>query len=747
VAIDDTVFGILIRYTLSDESKGKSFMSLCINPQCPKPENSDELLFCQGCGSGLLLGNKYRVTKLMSKKGGFGSTYEVVEQWVPKILKILAGDNSTAIELCDREFRFLNETAGKDIVGIPHLENLFMYKPNGYPQVFHCLAMERITGMNLGDYLRLIKSSIDEKTAVDWLEQLTQILEKIHDRQIFHRDIKPSNIILQPNGQLALIDFGIFKQIFKDLDKETNYSLSGYLAPAQHRASRSLVDADYFALGRTFIYLLTQKEPIDLDDADRHILTWRNMTANISPSFLDSIDRLMAQNSSQHQNSRQAAIRQISVAPTIQQGISDVSTVPTPIPIPTSIQTLTPIPISTPIPIPIPTSVQTPISIPTPSRSTNSSDRLSRLVPSKQEPKEVPPQSSSNNLARLLVNISIPVGLLLTATIGWKWWNNNTPKITTITPAKETAGAFTQIKDVPTGTFKFGGSTTWATTRQPNIAIDSIIKGAFTGYNIEYIDNNSPSVNIRSISTGKCDKKTGSNTGICWLIQGDLDFAQSSVSLSKSKYADVAAANHLTEEAVAYDALTIVVNRELNVPGLTIDQLRGIYTGKITNWSQVNGPNLPITPFSLGESSGTFSSFKDLVLQPGEQLKATFVGTNSEGLQKIKGGKSGIYYGSAKEVIVDSCLTQPVPIGKTVNTFKPYQEPLQPLSACLKGERNKINPEVIKNQTYPLTRKIYVVIKADGSDRQKAGEAYAKLLKTKQGQELLERAGFVRIAD
>jgi phosphate transport system substrate-binding protein len=69
------------------------------------------------------------------------------------------------------------------------------------------------------------------------------------------------------------------------------------------------------------------------------------------------------------------------------------------------------------------------------------------------------------------------------------------------------------------------------------------------------------------------------------------------------------------------------------------------------------------------------------------------------------------------------------------------------LSACLKGERNKINPEVIKNKTYPLTRKIYVIIKADGTERQKAGEAYAKLLKTKQGQELLERAGFVRIAN
>jgi phosphate transport system substrate-binding protein len=712
-------------------------MSLCINPQCPSPENSDELLFCRGCGSGLLLGNKYRVTKLMSEKGGFGSTYEVLEQWVPKILKILPGDNPSAISLCDREFRFLQETMGKDIIGVPHLENLFTYKPNGYQQFFHCLAIERINGMNLADYLQIIQSSIDEQTVIDWLEQLTKILDRLHDRQIFHRDIKPSNIIIQPNGQLAFIDFGIFKEIFHNPTGGSHSLSPGYSAPLPQSSALSPVHIDFFALGRTFVYLLTQKEPIDLYNADRNILAWRNFTKNISLKVLDEIDLLMEPDKySQRQNISQTNIRQISrSSSTMIQDMDNMSMLnQTPIPIPTSTPTTT-------------TIRSTSTSILNLTLSKNISQQPPKPTSFKQNRKEVPAQSSSRNISLPLAKIVIPVGLLLTTIIGWAWWNNKTPQIITMTSGKATVGAFSQVQDVPTGTFKFGGSTTWATTRQANIAIDSIIKGAFPEYNIEYIDNNSPSANIRSISTGKCDKKPGSNTGICWLIDGDLDFAQSSVPLAKSQYADVAAANHLTEEAIAYDAVTIVVNRELNIPGLTVEQLRGIYTGKITNWSQVNGPDLPIIPFSLSESSGTFSSFKDLVLQPGDQMKATFVGTITEGIQRIKSGKSGIYYGSAKEVIVDSCLTQPIPIGRTVNTFKPYQEPLQPLSACLKGERNKINPEVIKNQTYPLTRKIYVVIKADGTNRQKAGEAYVKLLKTKQGQELLERAGFVRIAD
>jgi phosphate transport system substrate-binding protein len=715
-------------------------MSICINPQCPQPESLDELLFCRGCGSGLLLGNKYRVTKLMSEKGGLGGTYEIVEEWVPKVLKILKSDRPDAGELFDREFRFLNEVTGKDIPSVSHVEDLFTYKPNGYHEAFYCLVNERINGMDLTGYLKIINCSIDERTAISWLSQLTQILDKIHSRQIFHRDIKPSNIILQPNGRLALVDFGRFKEISNN-DPGSNSCLSpGYSPTAKQKLRRTLAQTDLFALGRTFVYLLTQKEPIDLYDSEQNTLTWRNLTTDISPNFLDSIDRLMQENFAQQQDRSPTMIRNIYLP---QPETIDLPIASSPPPTPT----LTPIPISTPIPIPIPIPIQTsaPPPIPTPILGKSNPAQRSKKIHDRYDRDIVIRQSSPNTILPLLVKISLPLGFLLAAGIGWLVWNNKSPQTSRSTNA--TAGAFSQVKGVPNGAFKFGGSTTWATTRQPNIAIDSLIKGAFPGYNIDYIDNSSPNVNIKSISTGKCDKKPGSNTGICWLIEGDLDFAQSSVSLSKSKYADLVAANHLTEEAVAYDALTIVVNRELNIPGLTVEQLRGIYTGKITNWSQVNGPNLPIVPFSVGESSGSFSSFKDLVLQKGEELKATFVATNSEGLQKIKSGKGGIYYGSAKEVIVDSCLTQPIPIGLTVNTFKPYQEPLQPLSACMKGERNKINPEVIKNQTYPLTRKIYVIIKADGTDRQKAGEAYAKLLKTEQGQELLERAGFVRIAN
>jgi serine/threonine protein kinase len=64
-------------------------MSVCINPECKKIHNSDTLIFCQQCGSELLLDGRYRVIKELGQ-GGFGTTYEILDlnsrPWVLKVL-------------------------------------------------------------------------------------------------------------------------------------------------------------------------------------------------------------------------------------------------------------------------------------------------------------------------------------------------------------------------------------------------------------------------------------------------------------------------------------------------------------------------------------------------------------------------------------------------------------------------------------------------------------------------------------
>jgi serine/threonine protein kinase len=684
-------------------------MSLCINPQCTRSENSERMLFCQNCGSELLLAGKYRVAKLMSNKGGFGDTYEVTERGVPKVLKVLKSNNTKAIELFDREYRVLESLAGEGIAGIPLVEDFFLYSPNGSQTALHCLVMERIFGMDLEEYIKVMKRPIDQKTAIGWLSQLTQILQEIHHRGIFHRDIKPSNIILQPDGQLVAIDFGAAKQaaVTTVSGQKTRIFTPGYAAPEQEQGETS-AQSDFFSLGRTFVYLLTAKEPVELHDSYRNLLIWRDKTTNVSTNFLDLIDRLMQDDPRQRPDTTATIFKEIAaLSLTItRQNISYQPPLP-----PTIFERQQP-------------------------QASNLSLQAAPLALQRLSP--------SKKLLPVLV-VSAALLLLLPALAMYLFGNRNSlvPAIS----SKNTGESFTAIKDVPQGVFKFGGSTTWATTRQLQSSIDAAIRGVYPQFDIVYTDASSP--DFKSTKNGKCDSKPGSNSGICWLLEGDIDFAQSSISLDKSKYKDDdrIKANQLKQEAVAYDALSVVVNPQLQLAGLTIDQLRDIYTGKVTNWSQVGGQNIPVAAFSRAENTGgTVSSFKDLVLKKEDKWQFQTVGNTTQGLQQIAKNPGGIYFGAAKEVIVDSCNTKPLAIGKTAdNLVKPYQEPLQSPADCNKGQRNKLETKVIKSQEYPLTRQIYVIIETTDLNRRQAGEAYANLLKTKQGQSLLEKAGFVSI--
>jgi serine/threonine protein kinase len=690
----------------------------------------------------MLLAGKYQAVRLMSNKGGFGDTYEVSKRGVSRVLKVLKSDNVKAIELFDREFRVLKNLTSQNISGIPQVKDFFLYHPCNSHQALHCIVMERIDGLDLEEYLKTRKKPIDEKMAIDWISQLTDILQQVHNQGILHRDIKPSNIMLKPDGQLVLIDFGAAKEAAASIPGQSTLIYTpGYAAPEQHQTGRTSPKSDFFALGRTFVYLLTAAHPMELYDSYNDSLLWRPRSKNISPSFLDLIDRLMQEKLHLRPNDVTEIIAAIA-------DLSDNNLNPLPpanpdpnpfVPPALSITRPPTVPVHQTPPITQPPTVPAhqPISAtqqPTVSTHQPLSITQQSVVSTIQPPPNIHTptgsESGSKSINKWILTLAILsiLGISISIVIGF--WPNKNEKFTDI-----------DQRSVPSGKFKVGGSTTWATTRQPQALINTAIKGAFRDFNVEYIDANS--TDIPSVKNGKCDKVTGSNAGICWLIEGDLDFAQSSVSLEKYKYADKAKAQNLKEEAIAYDALSVVVNPNLEVTNLTVAQLRDIYSGNVNNWNQVGGPNIPIEPFSRNEeTAGSVSVFKDLVL-PGGSMGSQVITVNNttEGLNKVKNSKGGIYFGAAKEVIVDFCGTKPL----AINSVKPYLEPLKAANVCSDSNRNKINKDVIRSNEYPLIRKIYMIIKADRSRKQEAGEAYVKLLLTKQGQGVLEEAGFVGI--
>ncbi|MDJ0705881.1 MAG: substrate-binding domain-containing protein [Leptolyngbyaceae cyanobacterium MO_188.B28] len=290
---------------------------------------------------------------------------------------------------------------------------------------------------------------------------------------------------------------------------------------------------------------------------------------------------------------------------------------------------------------------------------------------------------------------------------------------------------FTEVDDVPAGLFSYGGSTTWDPLR---VKGEPLIETAWPDFQLRYMP---PVVGF-----------PGSDTSIRMLLDGQLAFALSSRPLNPEEHEEAKQRGvRLEQIAVAIADIAIAVNPDLDIPGLTIDTLRGIYTGRITNWSQVNGPDVPIMPYSRSpEVGGTPTSFIETVLV-NEELgsKVELVDDTTEGLRKVADNLGGIYYASFPEVL-PQCSTKPIPIARNSNeSFVPsYQEPLVLPEAC-PDQRNQLNFEAVKSGDYPLSRRLFVIVKKDGKIDQQVGEAYARLILTDQGQQLVREVGFVNL--
>jgi phosphate transport system substrate-binding protein len=326
----------------------------------------------------------------------------------------------------------------------------------------------------------------------------------------------------------------------------------------------------------------------------------------------------------------------------------------------------------------------------------------------------------------LLANRGINLGILTQPQSKDTATDANAPPLL----SSESSSNFATVQNVPNGLFNYGGSTTWAPIR---LAVDSAIQAARPEFRLRYVD-----------PTGETP---GSASGIRMLIDGRIAFAQSSRPLVDQEIARAQQRGFgLSQVAVAIDGLAIAVNQNLNLSGLTIEQVRAIYTGKIANWNQLGGPNLSIVPLSRQMSDGGTVEFfvQDILANQSFGSNVEFVADTTQALRRLAVTPGGIYYASAPEV-VPQCTVKSLPIGRASGEFvPPYQEPFVPLSQCPRL-RNRLNLEAFQTGDYPITRNLFVVVKQNGQTDEQAGNAYANFLLTGQGQELIEQTGFVRI--
>lgn len=208
----------------------------------------------------LLQTGRYCVESLIGT-GGMGAVYLVRDTHfdgarpVLRALKEMVprhNEDRTHLELITREANMLATLKHR---GIPAVHDLFIETDRVY------IVLDFVAGLDLQEVLRRSSEMLAPATVIAWMIQLCDIVHYLHSRQptVIFRDLKPSNVILTPDNEIVLIDFGIAK-IFAPDDKQTTIGTDGYAAPEQYEG-RAETRSDIYSLGAMLHHMLTRLDP------------------------------------------------------------------------------------------------------------------------------------------------------------------------------------------------------------------------------------------------------------------------------------------------------------------------------------------------------------------------------------------------------------------------------------------------------------------------------------------------------
>lgn len=139
----------------------------------------------------------------------------------------------------------------------------------------------------------------NESQVYSLLLNLLPVLSYVHSKHIIHRDIKPDNIIVRrQDGKPVLIDFGAVRESMATVLNSQGTPTSsiiigtpGYM-PSEQAAGRAMYGSDIYSLGITAIYLLTGKQPHELEtDVQTGEIIWHNFASQVSPVLKQIIDK------------------------------------------------------------------------------------------------------------------------------------------------------------------------------------------------------------------------------------------------------------------------------------------------------------------------------------------------------------------------------------------------------------------------------------------------------------------------
>lgn len=188
-------------------------------------------------------------------RGGMGQIFKGRDQSgqivaIKEILPEFASDYAILSRI-EKEVEFLLK------VNHPSIVKLYSAFRDDRTQNYY-IVMELVEGENIEQYVTR-HGAIPEERAVELMLKILDALQCVHNAHIVHRDIKPSNIMIRPDGNVCLLDFGVAK----DMDSQGNtvvgsvIGTSGYMSPEQADGYSINFRSDIYSLGCVFYYMLT----------------------------------------------------------------------------------------------------------------------------------------------------------------------------------------------------------------------------------------------------------------------------------------------------------------------------------------------------------------------------------------------------------------------------------------------------------------------------------------------------------
>ncbi len=211
-----------------------------------------------------LLGHRYKLKSILGK-GGTAVVFRAEDRVLNRLVavKMLSGElegSKDAQRLFLDEARSLAPLVHPNLVAIHDILSVDS-------QTF--MVLEYITGTNLNDVLK--KGPLDEITALRYMLQITRAIVFMHDKGFIHRDIKPGNAVVQKDGTVKLIDFGLAGKLDAFNPHEELSGTPAYMAPEQILGQPLTPKVDIYQIGITLYELLAGEVPFTDDVFKSHV--------------------------------------------------------------------------------------------------------------------------------------------------------------------------------------------------------------------------------------------------------------------------------------------------------------------------------------------------------------------------------------------------------------------------------------------------------------------------------------------